>query len=101
VSPAGVGYREGPPTLLYLVVMHEDASPAVKHFLSDDGLLRFAKTHREDKARGYDWGPYDVYAIFLDGGRPEITRTTIEEVHAELVKRCHLIVEARRKAAGL
>ena len=52
------------PTVFYLVVFREDQpGPQHKVLTSISGLARFQEMCQEEKTRGFDCGPFDVFLI--------------------------------------
>jgi hypothetical protein len=98
VSPSGVDWgRQGPPMLFYLVV-YQERRPPVKVLITVDGVVRHAEEHAEDKRRGFDWGPYDLYAVSLEG--PVIVKTSVKALLEESAARFSHECGERIKAMG-
>lgn len=95
-------YLEGPsrPAIVYLLVF-ERMMPPTKTLITVDGVYKYAKKHKEDKERGFDWGPYEIFAISFEGDQPEIARVSLVELLDEMNAKIHTQVEANRKAMGL
>lgn len=90
--------RQGPPLDFYLIVFERN-QPAIKTFITIDGLYKYAKRHKQDKEKGFDWGPFEVYAVSTIG--PTISKTTVDALVKEQNERIVKEVRARKERMGL
>jgi hypothetical protein len=55
------------PTVFYIAIFREDqAGPQHKVLTSVGGLLRFCESVEEAKARDFDQGPFDAFAVDVE-----------------------------------
>jgi hypothetical protein len=85
---------EGAPTIFYLVVS-EDRAPAVRCFVTIDGVHQFVLRHAQDKKDGFDWGAYEIFVVNTEG--PEIERCEIKTIMAEMKRLIEIEVRERVK----